>query len=279
MAKSEVHPVRGRIPHFVGLPVVHGLLMVAVGSVLSAGCRVKTASTDPSALVCGSDEVVVSFETEDGILLYADYKPAAHENRGAVILFHMVPPGNDRTNYPQRIRDAFASLDLSVLNVDRRGAGQSQGNAEEAYKGEGGRLDMEAAVRFLTDASRACRIDSSKIALVGASNGTTSVLDYTVAHAQGLPSPKALIWMSPGTYTENQHKVEDYRTVLDAMPIQWLFPESETYSLGFQEGAPSTWEFHQQPGDSHGTHMFDGGEQEERVRNAMETWLRTYVGG
>ena len=65
---------------------------------------------------------------------------------------------------------------------------------------------------------------ASAIALVGASNGTTSVLDYTVGHDPALPAPEALVWMSPGGYTENQNRISQNLDVLSTLPLLWLFP-------------------------------------------------------
>ena len=39
---------------------------------------------------------------------------------------------------------------------------------------------MEAAVRFLLEGPDTCTVNKEKIALVGASNGTTALLDYTI---------------------------------------------------------------------------------------------------
>jgi hypothetical protein len=102
-----------------------------------------------------------------------------------------------------------------------------------------------------------CAIDRDDVVLVGASNGTTSVLDYTVAHDASLPTPKALVWMSPGTYTENQHAVADHQALLEGLPLLWLYPTNEPWSQDFAPGG-GTWEFIER-GEVHGTQMFDGG--------------------
>ena len=223
---------------------------------------------DPADLPCDADEAVVELVTEDDVTLAADYQPAATQNRGAVVLLHMIPPSNDRTGYPARVRDAIQALDLSVLNVDRRGAGDSGGSAIDAYEGDGGRLDVEAAVRFLLDDAVPCAVDSEAIALVGASNGTTSVMDYTAEHAADLPDPASLTWMSPGSYTENQNAISDHRGTLEALPMLWLFPTTEPYSNGFIDDRGDDWEFVER-GDQHGTRMFDGGDLEDRTLDVL----------
>lgn len=223
-------------------------------------------------VVCGAEERVVSFVTEDGVRLSADYRPAPAAGAGAVVLFHMIPPGNDRSGYPKRVRDALAGTGVAVLNVDRRGAGASEGVAEEAYKGPGGLRDVEAAVHFLL--ASGCTPASGRILLVGASNGTTSVHDYVVGHAADLPDPSALVWMSPGTYTENQSKVGENDR---ALPVLWLFPTTEPWSKGLQTGAPSGWTFVER-GAQHGTRMFDGGDLERDTLADLVGFVRSRVG-
>ncbi len=135
---------------------------------------------------------------------------------------------------------------------------------------------MEAAVGFLASADRKCPVDMAKIALVGASNGTTSVLDYTLAHDSGLPDPVAVTWMSPGAYTEAQHPIADHRDTLDGVPIQWLYPDNEPYSEAFINGAPADWEFTER-GSVHGTQMFDEGELESATVTDMTAWLERFA--
>jgi pimeloyl-ACP methyl ester carboxylesterase len=210
-------------------------------------------------VACAADETVVQLSTGDGLTLVADYTPPPTEDAGLAVFFHMTPvSGFNRADWPASVRSAFAALGLGVLVVDRRGAGDSEGEAEEAFVGDGGRLDVEAAVRAAL-ASTACTIDPDRIALIGASNGTTSVFDYAVAHADDLPDPARLAFLSPGTYTENQHDLTDGwdRDV----PLLWLFPSNEPFSLDFVDGAPGDWEF-QERGFAHGTRMFDGGDLE-----------------
>ncbi len=224
---------------------------------------------------CGTDWEVVNFGTEDGVILEADWKPAANANAGAVILFHMIPPSNDRTGYPLRVRDAFAAEGVAVLNVDRRGAGGSSGNFEDAYIGLGGLFDMQAAVAYVLDAARECDVDRDKLVLVGASNGTTSVHDYTVAHRDGFPMPAANIFMSPGGYTEGNNafptQQADWPVDL-SLPYLWLYPTSEPWSDSYIADAPASWRF-VEDGAAHGTSMFDGGALEDSTVAEMAAWI------
>ncbi len=230
--------------------------------------------TPPGDLTCDSTEALVQFSTSDGVTLAADDWPAATQNRGAVVLLHMIPPSNDRSGYPPSVRQAIHDLGLTVLNIDRRGAGDSGGEAADAYTGPGGLWDVEAAVRHLVSADRACPVDPDRIALVGASNGTTSVWDYAAAHDPALPEPAALTFLSPGGYTEAQHPVDPGWD----RPLQWLYPITEPWSAGFVGSAPGSWTFVER-GDQHGTRMFDGGELQDQTLGDLTAWLTQHVGG
>ncbi|MCO4768582.1 MAG: hypothetical protein KDA24_01035 [Deltaproteobacteria bacterium] len=224
---------------------------------------------------CGADEEVVSFTTSDGVDLEADWRPASEPGRGVLVLFHMIPPQNDRTGYPERVRDAFAEEDVAILNVDRRGAGGSGGDAEDAYFGDGGRLDVEAAVSFALDSERGCDVNPDALVLVGASNGTTSVYDYVVEGDDDLPFPAAVIFMSPGQYTEAQNPLEpnqDDRQWSLSFPILWLYPTNEPYSNAFVPDAPGAWSFVER-GQQHGTSMFSGANLEDLTVTDMRAWI------
>lgn len=225
---------------------------------------------------CLADERVVSLTTSDGVVLAADWQDAPAANRGAVVLLHMIPPANDRTSYPPRVRQRLADLGVTVVNLDRRGAGDSEGTAQDAYLGDGGRLDVEAVVAALADAP--CTVDTERIVLVGASNGSTSVWDYAVAHDSALPAPAGIALFSPGTYTEAQHAFADHRDVADALPMLWLYPDAEPYSEGFVDGAPDGWTFIEIDGGVHGTGNFDDGALEAAALDALLGFVGEHAG-
>ena len=232
-------------------------------------------------VACGADAWgVVQLETGDGVTLEADWKPGPTAGSGAVVLLHMIPPGNDRSGYPERVRDAFAEVGVGVLNVDRRGAGGSGGVAADAYTGPGGLYDVEAAVSFVLSAESGCAADPARLVLVGASNGTTSVYDYTVGHDASLPAPAASIWMSPGTYTESQNALPtdpaSWSTDLGS-PLLWLYPTNEPYSTAYIADAPDAWRF-VEAGTQHGTRMFDGGTLEDQTVAEMVAWITAAQG-
>ncbi len=223
----------------------------------SAGATGGSAGSDAGS-TCAGGSSVVGFATDDGVNLAADFHSSSVKGGRAAILLHMIPPSNNRTNYKPSFISALTAKGIHVLNVDRRGAGDSQGVATEAYQGPNGKLDAKAAVDFLLQ--HECAIDKTRIALVGASNGTTTALDFTVfAGADAAyETPKALVFLTGGAYTENQNTISSHRPLLDPLSMHFVYSKAESaWSKGFEAGAPSTWKFSEyDPGD-HGTVMFD----------------------
>lgn len=198
------------------------------------------------ALAAVPDGQVVSIQTADGITLSADWLPAA-AGAPAVLLLHMKPPENSRSSWPLSFRTLLHDDGFSVLNLDRRGAGGSGGRAEDAYVGEKGVLDARAAVQFLLDHH------AGALTMIGASNGSTTALDYAVtAAANHLPVPAKLIFLSPGEYTEHQHS-------LSALTLPHVFVGYPGNEADFNQAlAPAhpQWSFHAYPQGKHGTYLF-----------------------
>lgn len=226
-------------------------------------------TTDPSTDDATTDEPftlpdaeVVTFDTTDGVTLEADWYPSGSAGSPAVLLLHMIPPSNDRTGWPSSFVDRLREQRWSVLVIDRRGAGGSGGVAREAYEGPNGKLDVSAAVTFLQGN------ELGELAIIGASNGTTSMLDYTVwAAEQDLPVPVAVGFMSGGSYTENQADMSD----MPAIPAVFTYPPSESgWPLEHTDLDPGTWQFLEYDGGSHGTRMF---ESKPRVRGDLVDFL------
>jgi alpha-beta hydrolase superfamily lysophospholipase len=204
----------------------------------------------------GDDPEVVSLTTDDGLALAADFYGSGVPGGAAVVLLHMIPP-NDRSNYERPFIDRLVDRDLAVLNVDRRGAGDSEGDGMDAYLGDSGWLDAKAAFLFL--GSHACAFDATRIAIVGASNGSTTALDFAIRSADdaAVGEPAALVFLTAGTYTENQHAIADYRPLLDPLPILFVYSTAERdFSVAFEPTAPSTWQFLEYEMGAHGTQMF-----------------------
>lgn len=201
---------------------------------------------------CAGDPQVVSFATADGITLEADFVPSGQATGKAAVLLHMIPPSNDRSNYPSEFVGALAEAGYTVLNVDRRGAGGSGGDAVAAYEGEFGKEDALAAVAWL--GKSACALDAREVVLFGASNGTTTALDYAVASKT---PPRALVFLSPGAYTENQNAVAEHRELLAGLPVFLGYPDAErSWPESVRDVGGQGWVFRQYKGGSHGSRLF-----------------------
>jgi hypothetical protein len=227
------------------------------GGAAGAGGSGGLAGSAGAAGECSAGASVVHFTTDDGLTLEADDYSTGEVGAPAVVLLHMIPPQNDRKNFPKEFIDAVLAKNVHVLNVDRRGAGGSEGDPQEAYLGDKGKLDAKAAAEFLTNGG--CAIDPFRIAFVGASNGSTTVLDYAVYASTDphVPFPSALIFLTGGTYTENQNQIADHHDVLDELPILFVFSTAERdWSAAFESGAPLAWTFAEYDPGAHGTGMF-----------------------
>ena len=208
------------------------------------------------ALTPSSSCTVVKVPTGDGLNLVADHCPAKTAGAPVVILLHMIPPHHDRTNYPPEFRAKLLSAGIEVLNLDRRGGGDSDGVAKEAYIGPNGPKDVQGAIDWLRANSKA---DLSRWACVGASNGTTTCLDYAIkaADGEGLVGPSALVFMTGGNYTEAQNALKD--SVVTQLPVLFTYNAKEAaWSEAQKAHAPDSelWEFKAYEPGGHGTRVF-----------------------
>jgi pimeloyl-ACP methyl ester carboxylesterase len=191
---------------------------------------------------------VVALTTEDGVALEADYYPADHGGAPAYVLLHMIPPNWDRTSWPLEFIAALQDGGASVIVPDRRGAGGSEGDAVDAYEGEKGKYDVAACVDLLVADG------AGDLVIIGASNGTTSALDYTIwAQAGNNLEPAALGFMTGGTYTETNNDME----ALGPVPAIFTFStEERSWSAAQESLDPGTWSFVEYSNGDHGTLMF-----------------------
>jgi pimeloyl-ACP methyl ester carboxylesterase len=224
-----------------------------------AGEVTDAAAPDAAQPTCPTiDGEVVQLTTQDGLTLEADLYTTGNPGAPAAVLLHMIPPSNTRSNYPQSFISALTDRGITVLNVDRRGAGGDPALARTAYTGPDGKWDAKAAIDFLL--AHPCAPSSDRIALVGASNGTTTAFDYAVyaVGAPEAPAPAALVFLTGGTYTETNNQFTAQRAVLDSLPIQFVFSTAErAWSAGKQGSAATTWVFEEYAPGDHGTRMFN----------------------
>jgi pimeloyl-ACP methyl ester carboxylesterase len=221
----------------------------------------KPDTTAPNPACKETGKQTVTLNTDDGVKLEADLYLAGEPNGPAAVLLHMIPPHHDRKNYPETFIQALTTRGLSVLNLDRRGAGGSRGQPKDAYRGPKGKLDAKAAYDHL--AAYACPIDTERIVYVGASNGTTTALDFAVyaAAEDRIKVPKGLVFLTGGSYTEAQSKFSRHRPVLDTMPILFVYSAAESrWSVSKKKNAGPAWKFVEVVGLSkargHGTKVF-----------------------
>lgn len=251
--------------------VLATLLPVALATACAGGTT-DTAGDSGTPWVVPEGGVVelLTDEGADSITLEADYYPVDAEGAPAVVLLHMTPDGPwNRTDWPTELIEAMNDAGYTVLNVDRRGAGGSEGVSGEAYIGPKGKFDVDAAVRRLVDDGY------GDLALVGASNGTTSLLDYTnYAADEGLRGPVANLYLSPGTYTVNNSVFADtphppsffaYSDAEKAWPDEVAKP-----------GAPDDWVFEEYFNGNHGTNMF-GAAEGPALQEAMLGFLGEHL--
>lgn len=196
---------------------------------------------------------VVSLTTRDDVRLEADFYPADAAGAPGVVLLHMTPTCCDRTDWPANFLTALSEEGYAVMVLDRRGAGGSGGVAQDAFEGETGRYDVEAAVQHIA-------ADVGSVALIGASNGTTSMIDYaTWARSEGLPEPVMLGFMTGGNYTENQTAMS---TVSASTPAFFTYSTAERdWSVAQEPLNTGSWNFHEYPAGDHGTRMFSAAPQ------------------
>jgi len=197
--------------------------------------------------------VEITVQTRDGLDLVGDFYAASRAERPGLLLLHMNPVYYDRHGWPSDFIEALNTRDWAVLNLDRRGAGDSEGSPEDAFLGQDGRYDAEAGVRYLLDTA-GC--DPDAIALLGASNGTTTALDYAtwVPDEEDLPTPAAMVFMTGGVYTENN----SHMSGLTPLPLLFTYSTDERdWSEQQRALDPGSWLFLEYADGDHGTQMFE----------------------
>jgi pimeloyl-ACP methyl ester carboxylesterase len=213
----------------------------------AAGCAPPV--VPPPSGACATPAGEVAVVTRDALTLAADFRPGPRCGGPAALLLHMIPPAHDRSDWPVDLRDDLVAAGLAVLALDRRGAGGSEGDPEDAYLGPRGWLDAHAAARFLRDEGY------GDLVVLGASNGTTTMIDYAArAQGEGLALPAALGFFSGGPYTEAQTPMAR----VPPIPALFAFPPQERdWSLAQRPLDPGSWAFHEYPGGGHGTAILD----------------------
>lgn len=222
------------------------------------GAAVDSGPEPDADMMCrAAGPLARTLTTDDGVELIADLYTTGTVGDPGIILLHMIPPGNTKDNYPAALIEPLVARGFQVLNVNRRGAPGSGGVPTEAYLGDSGKFDALAARDYLVE--HACAIPSAAIAVIGASNGTTTALDYAMhaASRADIDQPAAMVFLSGGSYTENQHTIADSLAELSTVPIQFAFPMGEAaWNREVEALGVAAWSFVEySPGD-HGTRLF-----------------------
>ncbi|MFT5583271.1 MAG: pimeloyl-ACP methyl ester carboxylesterase [Cognaticolwellia sp.] len=220
--------------------------------VLACAKDPETAEYTPQPKPQGGE--VVTLTTRDSVDIVADYYAASSVDRPLAVFVHMDPRGaNTRNDWPGEVLQPLVDADWAVMVPDRRGAGDSGGVAEDAFQTVAGAYDIEAVVL------RAEQDGFGSFVLIGASNGTTSVLDYSALSVEGgaaseaWPAPDAFIMLSAVGPTTNNHEISQMPT----MPGWFGFPASEADdNQAWQDANPGDWSFTEYDPGAHGTRMF-----------------------
>ena len=244
------------------------LVVLPLATIVACGDKEAddTAIEDTAPDFVPPDGGVIQLETRDGVLLEADYYPSAYAGAPSVVLLHMYAVYYDRTGWPLDFIDTLNSHGWSVIVPDRRGAGNSEGDPEESWDGEKGKWDVEACTLRLQEDGY------GDPAIIGASNGTTTMIDYAIwAPSEGLPEAVALGFMTGGTYTIANNMVGD----LPVLPAIFTYSTDEAaWSEGNIADNPGDWEFFEYPDGAHGTDMFDAApEVADDIEGFLSKWL------
>ena len=109
-------------------------------------CGTNNDCAEDKASPSGAD--TVSIITSDDLCLVADHY-RGDEGAPAVVLLHMTPTAWDPPGWSVDFQRRLYGLGWSVLNLDRQGAGDSEGGVRDAFEGPGGALDVQAAFDYL----------------------------------------------------------------------------------------------------------------------------------
>jgi pimeloyl-ACP methyl ester carboxylesterase len=192
---------------------------------------------------------VVTVTTRDSVDIVADYYASSSADRPLAVFVHMDPTGSsNRDNWPGEVLQPLVDADWAVMVLDRRGAGDSGGTAADAFETVAGAYDIEAVVLRVQDDG------FGSFVLIGASNGTTSVLDYSALSAdESWPAPDGFVMLSAVGSTTNNHAIAD----MPSVPAWFGFPASEAdNNVPWQDANPGDWSFMEYDPGAHGTRMF-----------------------
>jgi len=200
----------------------------------------------------------VQLETDGEVKIAGTFYEGGSE--GIVLLHQMDRNRNDWRDFALKLQN----LNYSVLAIDFRGHGESDGNwkdfSDDDFEAMG--LDVEAAVRYLK------QNNATGITIIGASIGANIALKYAVEH--GI---RKLVLLSPGmnfhgVETEEPAKVFEGKVLIAAS-------KDDRYSLDSSKVLyaviKSQKELKLYDNAGHGTKMLEGTDLSSVIIN----WLKT----
>ncbi|MED5370264.1 MAG: alpha/beta hydrolase [Myxococcota bacterium] len=228
-----------------------------------AGGSTEVQDTQDSQEVSGPVAMqTLTLTTRDEVQITTDYYGQSSSEVTLVVFAHMNPSaGFNRTDWPTDFLESLHESGLALMVLDRRGAGDSEGMAADAYNTVKGAYDLEACVL------RAQADGFDKLLMVGASNGSTSVLDYaSLEGSEAWPALDGFMFLSPGNYTQANHDL----SAIAELPGWVGFPTSEAANADDFEAVNPDWPVVIYDPGSHGTQIFGVNEQ---LAVDMEGWL------
>lgn len=224
------------------------LAMALLTALVLAGCgRQEQAggiASGPVRTKRGASEI--TFQTEDGWTIHADYSPVSGAKAAVVLLHQRRRSAADWVPLVGKLNAAG----ITTLALDQRGAGRSRGaqNDEDAPWDTTG--DIAGAVEWLKQKG----FDPKHIGLAGASYGANNALIYAAAH----PETPAVALLSPGSDYHGlrvEPAASQYRGA-----ILVLTATGDSVTAGGPEviaRAASGTRLIQYESDAHGTDLFD----------------------
>ncbi len=208
-----------------------------------------------------SQESVKKIITEDGVKVAYSYYPSDGEK--GIILLHMLRRDrNDWNEFAQLLQ----SKGYSVISIDLRGHGESDGNWNEFSERDFNNmvLDVKATKELLAEKG------ISSFSIIGASIGANTALNYAVTDSE----VKTVILLSPGLNYRGIKTEENIKNFKN--PILIIVSEEDAGSFEsskkLHELATGTKELKIYQNAGHGTNMF----VKEDLAGTVIEWLKTY---
>lgn len=267
---------------------IHLLLVAAVGA-LGFGCQSRLVPDSPQAPTSWSNTSEqskgqlpepqnVKFESADKVEIVGTYYAAEKDDSPAVLLLHQWQ--SDRKSF-ESFAARLQAKGFSVLAIDGRGFGGSvkttDGKPVTAGRDEASVKSMLAdvanAVKFL---SAEQRVDPSRIAIVGASYGSSLAIIYAAENKD----LKAVALLSPGINYFGSMKTEPAVKSFGDRPLLMVAADDDSESADAvrklkQAGGKDLYETEIYPKGGHGTTLlYAGVGLEDRLEGFLEKSLK-----